>query len=442
MLRTFFTSLALSFVAAGSLWAEDWPGWRGPRLDGTSLEKNLPLKWTAKDNIAWQATLPGIGHSSPVIHGDHVFVTTCLLKSQERVLLCLDRRTGKELWSKTVLTSPLEPKHQLNSFSSSTPATDGKHVYVNFVRIRPQTAGEHYPIKPRQKINIAKEMVPEMVISCYTMDGALVWQKAVGQFYSPHGFCSAPILYKNLVILNGDQDAEAYLVALDKTTGEEKWRADRPRRTRSYCAPLIVETAGKMQMVLTGSETTTSYDPDTGKLLWIVDGPTEQFVASPVYTEGLIFLTAGFPTWHNMAIRPDGTGNVSKTHVVWHEKATPRKASYVPSPIAFDKWFFMISDKGFLSCFEAKTGKRVWADEQKLGEHHSASPVLADGNIYLTDDDGITYVVRANPNFEIVGRNPLGEKCFSSPAIAHGQIFVRTTGHLWCIGTPVTTGAK
>src|SRR5262249_21696857 len=157
-------------------------------------------------------------------------------------------------------------------------------------------------------------------VTCYTVKGDLVWQKITGQFCSVHGFCSTPILYKDKVIINGDQDAEAYIVAVDKNTGEEKWRIDRPNRTRSYCSPLIVQAAGKTQMVLSGSECVTSYDPDNGKLIWIIKGPTEQFVASLVYGEGLFFLTAGFPTYHNMAIRPDGAGDVTKTHVAWHEE--------------------------------------------------------------------------------------------------------------------------
>ena len=394
----------------------------------------MPIKWSASENIAWKAPIPGIGHSSPIVVGDQVFVTSCLVKSGQRILMALNRRSGKELWTKVVLTSPLEPKHQLNSHASSTPASDGTHVYVNFASVRPKQAGEQLPRKPSEKSPLAPDLAAEMVLSCYSMTGALEWQKVVGQFYSRHGFCSPPILYKNLVIVNGDQDAEAYLVALDKSTGQEVWKADRPHRTRSYCAPLIVKAAGKTQMVLTGSRAVTSYDPDTGRLIWLVDGPTEQFVASPVYGSGVLFLTAGFPTWHNMGIRLDGTGNVTKTHVIWHEKASPRKAAYVPSPIAFGDWFYVISDNGFLSCFEARTGKRVWMDEEKLGQHHSASPVLADGHVYLTDDDGITYVLKAGPKFEEVSRNSLGEACYSSPAVSQGQIFIRTSGHLWCIG--------
>ncbi len=421
----------LAFTA--TLHAEDWPSWRGPRLDGSSTEKNLPLKWTATENIAWKADLPGVGHSSPVVHGDHVFVTSCLLKEQKRVLVCLDRRSGKVLWQRDVVLSPLEPKHSLNSYASSTPATDGKHVYVSFVRVRPATKDDAPPSKPREKSPLPATMVPEIVVACYDYAGEKVWEKLPGRFYSRHGFSSAPVLYKDKVIVNGDQDAEAFVVALDKKTGEERWRIDRPNRTRSYCVPLIVEAGGRMQMVLSGSMSVASYDPDTGSQIWHFKGPTEQFVASLVYGDGLFFMTAGFPDYHNLAIRPDKTGDVTKSGVAWHEsRTTAKKASYVPSPLAVPGYFYMISDSGWLSCFESKTGKRVFMEQ--LGSHHSGSPVLADGHVYLTDDAGVTYVLKAGGSFELVSSNPLGDACYSSPAVSQGQLFVRTQHALFCIG--------
>ncbi len=430
MKRLIVTVLLLVAAAPGR--AEEWPCWRGPRLDGSSAEKNLPRHWSPTENIAWKTPLPGVGHSSPVVHGDRVFVTSCQLKTQQRLLLCLDRNDGRVLWQREIFSSPLEPKHGLNSYASSTPATDGRYVWVSFVRLRPRTSEDGPPSKPREKPRVAPDLVPEMVIASYTVDGDKVWEQVPGRFYSPHGYCSTVVPYKDMLLINGDQDAEAFLVALDKATGKEVWRVDRPNRTRSYCAPLIVEAAGKTQMVLTGSLCVTSYDPDTGKLLWIIDGPTQQYVASPVYTEGLLFITAGFPEYHNMAIRPDGSGNVTKTHVAWHEKVNPLKAAYVPSPAAFGKYFYVITDKGVLNGFEAKTGTRLFMEQ--LGTHHSGSPIVADGHLYMTDDDGITYVLKAGPRFELVRRNPLGERCFSSPAVAHGQIFIRTEGHLVCIG--------
>jgi outer membrane protein assembly factor BamB len=393
--------------------AEDWPGWRGPRGDGSSLETNVPLTWSKTSNIAWKSAIPGIGHSSPIVHGDRVFVTSCTFDKRretkrDRVLFCLDRKAGNILWRQVVVASPLERKHKLNSFSSATPATDGKHVWVSFLQF------------------------PDIIVACYDYDGNKIWQKSPGKFYSMHGFCSTPILYKDMIIINGDQDALAYIVALDKNTGTERWRTDRPNRIRSYCAPLIVDAAGKKQMVLSGCMCVASYDPDTGKQHWIIDGPTEQFVASLVYTDDIFFLTAGFPDYHNMGIRPDGTGNVTKTHVLWHEKKVPaRNASYVPSPIAFGHYFYVVSDPGYLSCFEAKTGKRQYM--ALLGHHHSASPVSANGLLYFPADDGVTYVVKPGPKFELVASNDLGESLYASPAVSQGQIFLRALGHLYCI---------
>jgi len=391
--------------------AEDWPSWRGPRGDGTSSETGIPIRWTDTENVYWKATIPGIGHSSPIIHGDRIFLTSCLQEKEQRVLLCLDRLSGKILWERVVVTTPLERKHKLNSFASSTPATDGKHVWVTFYKN------------------------PHMVVACYDYEGKLVWEKTPGEFHSRHGFCTSPILYKDMVILNGDQDALAYIVALDQATGAERWRADRPNRTRSYCPPLIAEAGGKTQLVLTGSKCVASYDPDTGKQLWLIDGPTEQYVASVVYGEGVFFMTAGFPQYHNMAIRPDGSGNVTKTHIQWHEdNVAARKASYVPSPIAAGKYFYVVSDLGWLNCFEAKTGTRTFME--LLGRHHSASPVLADGHLYITDDDGVTFVLKAGPRFEVIARNELKDECYASPAIAQGQLYIRTLRSLYCIGQP------
>lgn len=425
-----FALMALS----GFGFAEDWPAWRGPRLDGSSLEKNLPTKWSDKENVAWKTSIAGVGHSSPIVFGDRVFVTTCLTKEQKRLLLCLDRKDGKILWEREVAHSALEPRHPLNSHSSSTPATDGKLVYTTFLRLRPKTDNDGPPAQPREKPRVSPDMVPEVVVAAYDFEGKKVWEKIPGRFYSPHGFCSSPILYKDKVIINADQDALAYIVALDKATGEEKWRINRPNRTRSYCVPLIAEAGGKTQMVLSGSLGVTSFNPENGEPIWSIKGPTQQYVASVVLGEGLFFMTCGFPEYHNMAIRPDGTGDITKSHVVWHESKTKAiNASYVPSPIAVNKYFYMISDKGYLSCFQAKTGERTFIE--KLGRHHSASPVYADRHVYMTDDDGITYVLTDDGKFTVLARNELKDECYSSPAVSQGQIFIRTLKSLYCIGT-------
>jgi outer membrane protein assembly factor BamB len=268
-----------------------------------------------------------------------------------------------------------------------------------------------------------------MQVACYDFDGNRIWQRSPGPFHSVHGFCSSPVLYKDLVILNGDQDGEAWIVALDKATGAERWRTDRPNRTRSYCTPSIIDAAGKKQLVLSGSKCVASYDPDTGKQIWIIDGPTEQFVSSPVFADNVLFVTAGFPTYHLLGIRPDGEGNVTKTHILWHDQ---RAADYVPSPIAHDKYFFYVNDNGIAGCIVATTGERRWT--HRLGAHHSASPVSAGNCLYFLDDEGNMFVLKTGPKFELVSRNSLGEECRASPAISGGQIFIRALHHLYCIG--------
>jgi len=278
---------------------------------------------------------------------------------------------------------------------------------------------------------------PKIELVCYDLAGKELWRKSPGEFHSVHGFCSSPVVYKDLVILNCDQDADAWIVAYDRTTGEERWRTDRPNKTRSYCTPLIAELAGKTQMVLSGSKSVASYDPATGKQFWVMDGPTEQFVASLVQTQGVVFVTGGFPQLHILGVDPSGSGNVTKTHILWRDH---RGVSYVPSPVAHDQWFFIVSDGGVGSCFEARTGKILW--KQRLGRHHSASAVCAGGNVYFIDDDGITHVLKAGPTFELVSENALGENAYASPAISRGQIFIRTTQHLWCMGKPRTETAN
>ncbi len=395
----------LSIAATAS--AQEWPGWRGPKGDGTSPEIKVPLHWSPTEGILWKTPIPGKGHSSPVVWGDRIFVTTCLEDAGERKLLCLDRKDGRVLWDRVIVKSDLEHKHDLNSFASSTPVTDGKHLWFAFFDN------------------------PRFTVFCYDLDGTLTWKATPGEFHSVHGFCSSPVLYKDLVIFNGDQDAVAWLVGLDQATGEVRWRTDRPNRTRSYVPPVIFEAAGKTQMVLSGSKCVASYDPATGKQIWLIDGPTEQFVASMVYGEGMFFITGGFPQHHVLGIKPDGEGNVTKTHILWRDGGK-NVASYVPSPIAWGSWFFLVTDFGMASCFEAKTGKRLW--NEPLAKKHSASPVGANGFLYFPADNGVTYVLKAGATFEVVAKNELGEEVYASPAISRGRLYLRGLHNLYCIG--------
>jgi hypothetical protein len=309
------------------------------------------------------------------------------------------------LWQQVVLNSELEQKHRLNSFASGTPATDGTRVYVTYLAEK------------------------EMVVAAYDFSGKQLWRVRPGAFSSVHGYCSCPVLFEDKVIVNGDHDGDAYIVALDRATGQTLWKVDRENKTRSYVTPIIRQIDGRTQMILSGSKCVASYDPRDGSRHWIIDGPTEQFVASLVYNGKLLFLTAGFPELHMMAIRPDGRGNVTDTHIAWR---TNKGASYVPSPIAEGNYFLVVSDGGIASCFEANSGKRLW--QERLGTHFSSSLVSAGGLVYFTSDEGKTTVVRPGPKLEIVAENELGEYCYASPAISQGRIFFRGEKHLIAIG--------
>jgi outer membrane protein assembly factor BamB len=425
-------SVLTAFVVclfASSVSAENWPGWRGPRGDGTSLEENAPISWNGAEgkNVAWKVAIPGEGHASPTIWGDRIFVVSCLPESEERVLLSLDRRTGKTLWQKTVVESPLESKHSLNSFASSTPITDGKLVYVAFLKVDGRTV-------PAPNVGKSRPITPgEMIVAAYDFDGNRQWISEPGEFISAHGFCSCPVIFEDLLIVNGDHDGNSYVVALNRETGDTVWKTPRRHKTRSYVTPIIREINGQQQMVFSGSKCIVSLDPRTGKMLWNVEGPTEQYVASMVYDSEKFYMAAGFPTHHVMAVRPDGKGDVTNSHVAWH---TQEVRCYVPSPVLVDKYLIVADDRGTANCFETSKGERIW--QGRMGSHFSASLVTAGGLVYFQADNGQTRVVKPGPDMEVVAENELGERSYASPAISDGQLFIRGEKHLFCIGATKT----
>lgn len=409
--RLLCSTLAVSLLGlfSSALLAEDWPGWRGPRGDGTSAEKEVPVQWNAPngEGVIWSVEIPGEGHSSPIVLGQRVFVTSAVPATEDRLLLCLDRDTGREMWRRTVLTSPLERKHRENSYASSTPATDGRRVFVSFLD------GDN------------------AMLAAYDLDGKQQWVVQPGVFHSQHGFSSSPVIFEDKVIVNGDHDGDAWIAALSREDGHTLWKIDRENKTRSYCTPLIRDLAGRTQMILSGRKCVASYDPRTGQRHWIIDGPTEQFVASIVYNakHDMLFMTGGFPAHHILGIKPDGQGNVTDTKIVWR---TNKGVSYVPSPISEGDYFLVVSDGGVASCFHAATGEMYW--QERVGPHAHSSLVSSNGLVYFTTDDGATTVVKPGPTFEVVARNILGEMTESSPAISGGYIFLRGSKHLYCLG--------
>jgi outer membrane protein assembly factor BamB len=408
MLRSFWI-LAVILIPAAFLPAEDWPCWRGPRGDGSSLEKTIPVTWRrgeTKENIRWETELTAEGHSSPIVVGKFIYCVGARPTDQARMLFCFDRNTGKPLWERVVLNAPLEKIHKLNSHASSTPASDGERVFVSF-------------------LNETK-----MHLTAFSLDGEVLWEKEPGGFSSVHGYCSSPVVFENFLIVNGDHDGDAYLVALDRKTGYVVWKTPRENKTRSYCTPIIRDIEGRTQMLLSGSKSVASFDPRTGERHWLVDGPTEQFVASLVYGHGLVYVTGGFPDKHIVAYRPTGEGNVTGKQEAWHHERSG--VSYVPSPVLCGDYFLVASDNGFGTCFDAKTGEIVW--QERMGRHYSASLTTANGLVYFLDDDGVTKVVRPGPKYDLVATNELNDECYASPALANGELVVRTKGKLICIG--------
>jgi outer membrane protein assembly factor BamB len=411
------TTLAVLLTFTHCALAENWPAWRGPRGDGTSTEKNVPVKWSGTENVLWKTPL-AVGHASPIVWGDRLFIVEAVADAEGRNLLCLDKRSGKVLWSQTVVKSPLEKKHRENSHASSTPATDGKLVYVAFLDVQ------------------------DMVVAAYDFSGKQQWVARPGVFKSVHGFCTSPILHNDKVIVNGDHDGESYLAALDKATGKTLWKVPRANKTRSYCAPLIRQLSGRTQMILSGDRSVASYDPDTGKQHWYFKGPTEQYVASLVYNEkaDLLFMTAGFPQHHLLGLRHNGSGHlgdiyhlpeISHPQVAWHHTKASM-VSYVPSPISEGDYFLVVGDQGHANCLLAKTGELLWSE--KIGRSH-ASLVSANGLIYFLNDDGVAHVVKPGRAFELVAKNELGEPTYASPAISDGRLYLRGDKHLFCIGS-------
>ncbi len=427
--------LVLLAFTASIVRAEHWPQWRGLRGDGSSREEGIPTRWSSTENIHWKVKLPGQGHASPIVWGDRLFVVAGLPTTNERVLLCLDRLSGDTLWQSTVLTAPLEKMHELNSYASGTPATDGMFVVVAFlepdgsevdaavVRARAGTLRANNKGKPVSPGN--------MVVAAFDFEGRRRWLVRPGPYISVWGFCASPVFFGDNVILSGDHDGDAYLVALDRRSGETVWKVPRQHRIRSHSTPIIREIDGRTQLLMSGAHEIVSYNPSDGSEHWRINGPQGRAVASLVYDGTHLLVPCGYPSRRVWAVRPDGRGDVTDTHVAWRIK---QACPYVPSPVVVNGYFVMVSDNGVASCYRAADGEKLWME--RIGRRYSASLVSVGELIYFLSDDGDTKIVRAGETFDVVAENPLAEPCYASPAISQGQIFVRGERRLFCIGRP------
>lgn len=385
--------------------AQNWPGWRGPNGDGTSSETGLPVRWDSVTNVVWKTTVPGKGYSSPVIWNDKLFITTAIQETHEKILLCYDKSTGKLLWQKTVLNTPFEGKHDNNGYASGTPATDGTLVYVSFLDGK------------------------DVLVAAYDFTGKQIWQQRPGTFSSPHGYSCSPILFEDKVIINGDSQGDSFVAAVSKADGHILWKVPHERPAHSFSTPIIRNMAGKIQMIFCGNKEIASYNPADGSKYWFVSGPSEDFCSSPVYNEktGLVLVSSAWPQRILVAIKPDGHGDVTKSHVSWQLR---EGAYYVPSPVIKDNLLFTTMTTGKVHCIDVATGKILWIEN--MGMQYS-SPVIADGLVYMPNDEGMITVIKPGPKFDFISKNAIGEKMFASPAISNGKIYLRGFQHLFCI---------
>jgi outer membrane protein assembly factor BamB len=387
--------------------AGDWPWWGGPNRNNTAAGPEPVRTWSATENVVWKVKVPGRGYSSPVVVGDRVFLTTADETAVKQSVLAFDRTTGKPLWSTVTHEGGFGPINPKNSHASATPCCDGKRLYSPFLH------------------------EGALWVTATDPGGKIVWQTRAGDFQSQHGDGPSPVLYKSLVIVNGDSLKGSFVAALDTQRGEVVWKTPRTSTGRNggYATPVVAMLAGRPQLILTGMNEVTAYDPDTGKLLWSCAGPAEVTACAPAWSDRLVFATGGFPEKELLAIRADGTGDVTRTHVVWR---SGKGVSYVPSPLYADGRLYVVTDAGVAHCFDAATGKPVW--QGRLEDTFIASPVLAGGLLYAAGESGRTHVLRAGPKFEVVATNDLGEETLASPVVCGGRLFLRTDRHLWCIG--------
>ena len=397
-------------VALGAQ-AENWPQLRGPAGAGISSEKGLPIKWTAKD-YAWQIKLPGVGHSSPVVWGDRVIVTSAAEKGERRFIESYQVATGKLVWSDE-LGGATHPKHALNSYASATPATDGKRVFTSW--------GDH----------------DEFFMAAHDFKtGKELWRRQLGVSLSDdgHGTAVSPVLFEDLVIiLNEHATSPGYIAALDQATGKVLWKIDRKINKMTYSTPILVEHGGQTQLINAClDDGLMGLDPRSGKILWTTPNTyTLRTVAMPVYWQGHVFGSCGGGGKGKLmtAVKLGGKGKVTETHVAWERR---RSLPYVPTPIAYGDHLYLWLDNGIVVCVDAKTGAEQWNERVGRGDF-SSSPLCIDGKIYCSSRTGEFTVIKASPKYELLGRSQLGESTHATPAVSNGRLFLRGFRTLYCL---------
>jgi outer membrane protein assembly factor BamB len=403
----------LAWLLAGlglSLVAADWPRFRGPNGTGVAADKDVPVQWDAKENVLWKKSVPGVGHSSPIVSGNKLFLQSSSEDGAERWLLCYEVANGDLLWKKSAPGAKVKT-HPKNNLASSTPCTDGERVYA------------------------ASWDGKDVSLVAYDFKGEQAWKRDLGGFVSQHGAGFSPMVYGGKVFLNDDQDGAAELLAFDAKTGRDAWKAERKAFRACYSTPFVLEKdKGEAELIVASTGAITSYQPDDGSVNWTYAWGFAKMplrtVASPLAAAGLIVANSGDGAGDRdaIAIRP-GVGELTEKNLVWQVRKT---FPYVPCLLAKGDYLYGVNDEGAALCIAAKTGEVVWSE--RLNSPMTASPLLIDGAVYAFGEDGKVHVFAAEPKYKSLGRNDLGEGVMATPAVADGRLYVRGNEHLYCIG--------
>ncbi len=395
----------VAMVAVEGAGASYWPRWRGPSGQGIVSDTGYPDRWSDTENVVWRTVIEGSGNSSPIVWQDRIFLTAGRNGGRDLHVLAHSREDGSLLWETNVAPGNPERVHQKNGPASATPATDGERVYVS---------------------------LGSRGLVALDLEGNLLWHTEVGRIDNYHGPAGSPLLHGDHLFIYQDQRPEGFVAAYETATGAEVWRTAR-EATVGWGTPVMIRAGDRNELIVSSSRSVHSYDPATGAELWRCDGNNFEVIPTPVVEAGLVFCTSGRagPT---LAIRPGGSGDVTGTHLAW---TTARGSPFVPSPLAYDGRLYTINDMAsIVTAFRAATGEVLWQGRlgRAIREGFSASPIYVDGKVFFTNDDGITFVLRASDEFDLLHTNDIGARTLASPALVDGYWYIRTEDELIAIG--------
>ena len=390
-------SIAATDLELPAVAASDFPWWRGAERTGIA-KSEAPIRFSATENVLWTADVPGEGHGSPILWGDQLFLPVADRGKERMSLVCYGRDDGKLRWTCPLHEGGFMHVHSKNTHASPTPACDGERVYWT-------------------------AMVKDAIwVSAVTLDGKIAWQKEAGPFVSMHGYGSSPVLHEGLVIVAGDSNGAGWLAGLDRQSGDIVWRIQRGN-SASFGTPVVAEVAGKTQLLLSGHKKVVSYNPDNGEKLWESEGPATVCANTLAWSGDLVFASGGYPEQAVMAIKGDGSDEV-----VWQKDWK----CYVPSLLVDGERLIVSQDNGVVRCVKAATGDELWS--KRLGGDITASPVLSGEHIYIATEAGKVCVLKAGDKADLVAENDVGDRCYATPTIVGGRIYLRTFSRLLCIG--------